>query len=965
MIKNQRQRICGRDLSMSESLPPIQVVPKSETTKERLRTILSNHFIFGDLEKELREEIIDAFQDVRVSPGTEVIKQGDVADYFYIIDVGEFEILVKKGNEPFLLLRTRGAGESFGDLAMMYDTTRNATVKATSHALLWTVNRITFKSILGRHLSESSNAQVLREAPALKKLSTKEIVMLGNNCSIMSYRRGDPILTAGSSLDRVYTSKKLKMIMMEKSIGGAEGGGETLTMLSRLEVLSEALLLNEESTIPYNYNAASDETTIITVNRELFTKDMLTAIRKGLQNQLITCALQHIHAFLELSPTQLSQLAETFSQTVYAKGKEITRIGDMNGSAARIFVVQRGTVSLYKLPSSDEKLDKSETSSSSAGNKHNSILKGSSGSSIITSGSEKGSGGGRQQSHLRSNKLGSGSSTQEDLKPTREVKSAVAAPASVPAPSAASTNIGPFTVTTYGVFGDECLLGTVKDENSHGTPCQATTVAESKAGVVVLSVSLAEVTLILGPIQELLSRVVNLKVLRKLVYLEYLTSPEISMLSHSMGVHRMKAGETIYKAGELTDRLYVVHRGTVIMTPHDKKADQIVLVKGSYFGEDALMSNEPCLSTMVAGQRGPLSLRAELYYLDREVLEANLGPLKELNEARRREDEKRGIVKNITFEELEEIGVLGAGLFGKVKLVYSHHTKEHYALKCVSKAKVVKMQEEEHLRNEKIHMSDLDHPFITKLIRTFKDARNVYLLVELTTGGELFLFMEKMGRLQEWEAAFYAGSVLLALEYMHSKGIVYRDLKPENTMISESGYPKLIDMGFAKRIHNRRTFSMCGTPDYMAPEIIKRQGHGKGVDYWALGCLIFEMITNTSPFNKGDDPPQVVFRTITQGNVRFPPYMSANAIDIVKQLLDPNPETRLGCRKSGTAEIKEHPFFNKVINFQLLIREKEEAPMVPPKVSDYRKLCVIVDSGDPHDIAANTAGNKTDWDDIF
>ncbi|CAK9879264.1 unnamed protein product [Sphagnum jensenii] len=597
VIKNRRQRICGRDLSMSESLLPIQVVPKSETTKERLRTILSNHFIFGDLEKELREEIIDAFQDVRVSPGTEVIKQGDVADYFYII-----------GNEPFLLLRTRGAGESFGDLAMMYDTTRNATVKATSHALLWTVNRITFKSILGRHLSESSNAQV---------------------------------------------------------------------------------------------------------------------------------------TFL------------------------------------------------------------------------------------------------------------------------------------------------------------------------------------------------------------------------KLVCLEYLTSPEISMLSHSMGVHRMKAGETIYKAGELTDRLYVVHRGTVIMTPNDKKADQIVLVKGSYFGEDSLMSNEPCLSTMVAGQR------AELYYLDREVLEANLGPLKELNETRRREDEKRGIVKNITFEELEEIGVLGAGLFGKVKLVYSHHTKEHYALKCVSKAKVVKMQEEEHLRNEKIHMSDLDHPFITKLIRTFKDARNVYLLVELTTGGELFLFMEKMGRLQEWEAAFYAGSVLLALEYMHSKGIVYRDLKPENTMISETGYPKLIDMGFAKRIHNRRTFSMCGTPDYMAPEIIKRQGHGKGVDYWALGCLIFEMITNTSPFNKGNDPPQVVFRTITQGNVRFPPYMSANAIDIVKQLLDPNPETRLGCRKSGTAEIKEHPFFDKVINFQLLIREKEEAPMVPPKVSDYRKLCVIVDSGDPHDLAVNTAGNKTDWDDIF
>ncbi|KAG0612951.1 hypothetical protein M758_6G065100 [Ceratodon purpureus] len=165
------------------------------------------------------------------------------------------------------------------------------------------------------------------------------------------------------------------------------------------------------------------------------------------------------------------------------------------------------------------------------------------------------------------------------------------------------------------------------------------------------------------------------------------------------------------------------------------------------------------------------------------------------------------------------------------------------------------------------------------------------------------------------------------LEYMHGKGIAYRDLKPENTLIAENGYPKLIDMGFAKRLYNRRTYSMCGTPDYMAPEIIKRQGHGKGVDYWALGCMIFEMITNTSPFNNGNDPPQIVFQKVVEGKMKFPPYMSANAVDIVRKLLDPNPETRLGNHKAGVAEIKEHPFFTKEINFQLLIRQREEAPV--------------------------------------
>jgi len=288
-------------------------------------------------------------------------------------------------------------------------------------------------------------------------------------------------------------------------------------------------------------------------------------------------------------------------------------------------------------------------------------------------------------------------------------------------------------------------------------------VSESKEGVVLLSVSLAEVTTILGPIQEFLSRVANLKVLRKVTCLENLTSSEITMLSHSMGVRRYRPGEPIYRAGDPGDCLYVVHRGTVVETAHDRKGDQIILVKGSTFGEDALMGNEPRVSTMVAGPNEPPSTTgAELYYLDRAVIEANLGPLRDLNETRQQENDKRGIVKSITFEELYEIGILGTGLFGKVKLVYSRRTQEHYALKCVSKAKVARMQEEEHLRNEKIHMSELDHPFITKLIRTFKDAKNVYLLQELTTGRELFLFMEKVGRLQEWEAAFYAGAVLLA-----------------------------------------------------------------------------------------------------------------------------------------------------------------------------------------------------------
>ncbi|KAJ7299076.1 hypothetical protein O6H91_Y310400 [Diphasiastrum complanatum] len=203
--KQRRERIRDKAIRRMKATPR-RIIPKSETTKEHLRKILGNNFLFGDLDVALREEMIDAFQDVRVSPSTEVIKQGDVADNFYIIDVGEFDILAKRGNEPPILLTSKGAGECFGELALMYDNLRNATVKAKTHALLWAVDRATFKSIMSRHLSGSPRAQILREAPSFKRLSSREIVHLSNHCNVESFSRGQHILKAGSCMDKVLES---------------------------------------------------------------------------------------------------------------------------------------------------------------------------------------------------------------------------------------------------------------------------------------------------------------------------------------------------------------------------------------------------------------------------------------------------------------------------------------------------------------------------------------------------------------------------------------------------------------------------------------------------------------------------------------------------------------------------------------------------------------------------------------
>ncbi|BFI23367.1 hypothetical protein MPTK2_1g01440 [Marchantia polymorpha subsp. ruderalis] len=965
--KHRRERICDVGLKKTQNLAgPHKVVPKSEATKERLRKILSTHFLLRDLDDALRDEIIDAFSDLRVSPGTEVMKSGESADYFYVIDVGHVDIYAKRGNEPPTVVRSKGAGDTFGELALMYDTVRNATVKATSETLLWAVDRPTFKSIISRHLSGSQTAQVLREAPALKKMPTREIVRISSQCTIQHSIRGQIILAAGSQLDKIYVIQEGQVRVSRAAGGKTAGGGDTVALMNRLEVLGEAMLLNEETLNPWNFVACSDHVELIVMPRSLLDSTALKTIRKGLQIQLITLALQRVPAFIEIDQEQLSNLADSFTESNYAKGQEIIRRGESLDSNSRLYVVQRGNITSYKMPEKQRTGSVSDDSKAGWGQRLGSFLKGSSGSSPLG-----------QLSTSPSTRSSEGNSIATPNGGASRVSSAGSSPKSSVSKGSKGTDspiverrfsgvIETWSISVFGVFGEECLRSGVKEESAS---CQTTSVVDSSGGAICLSVSLEQIIKVIGPIHELLLRVANLKVLRKVPCLEFLSNAEMDVVLHSLGVRKLKPGDVVYRAGDPADRLYIIQKGCVTKTiknPKDGKVEEEILTKGSFFGENALDKSLPRSTTAIAAQSDPACKTVELYYLDRAVLETNLGPLSELNETRKKDFEKKGIMKQITFDELEEIGLLGTGLFGKVKLVYSKRTEEYYALKCVRKAQVIKMQEEEHLRNEKINMSELDFPFITKLIRTFKDEKHIYLLQQLTVGRELFLFMEKVGRLQDWEAAFYAGGVLLALEYMHGKGIAYRDLKPENTLIGENGYPILIDMGFAKRIHNRKTFSMCGTPDYMAPEIIKRQGHGKAVDFWALGCLIFEMITNTSPFNKGSDPPQVVFQKVVEGNLRFPPYMTTHAMDVIRQLLDPNPETRLGCRERGYAELKEHPFFTTEIDFQLLMRQKEEAPMIPPKVEDYRSLCIIdTNTEDDYDKLEVVPAHDIYWDDIF
>ncbi|KZV63021.1 kinase-like protein [Peniophora sp. CONT] len=292
------------------------------------------------------------------------------------------------------------------------------------------------------------------------------------------------------------------------------------------------------------------------------------------------------------------------------------------------------------------------------------------------------------------------------------------------------------------------------------------------------------------------------------------------------------------------------------------------------------------------------------------------------------EDEPDHLHRNLALTDFEVKGTLGTGTFGRVLLVRhkSHASSGHcFAMKVLRKTEVIRLRQVEHVKAERHILSRVRHPFIVDLYATFQDSLNIYMLLSYIPGGELFTHLRRVGRFTPDVTRFYLAIIVLALRYLHKYNIVYRDLKPENLLLDARGYLRLTDFGFAKVVDDR-TWTLCGTPEYLAPEIIQNDGHGKPADWWACGVLAYEMMVGYPPFF--DELPYGIYERILANRPAWPRDMDPLSRGLVQSFLTTDRSQRLGSRARGAADVLAHSWFRGV-DWDALERREIRAPIVP------------------------------------
>jgi len=636
-----------------------------------------------------------------LNPGEIIFEQNNPGNNFFVVESGDLEVIIN-GNQVKIL----HAGDSFGELALLHDSPRSATVKTTTKVGLWGLTRHTFRKALEKINATyyEENKNFVNTVPLFHILTAKQKEALVFALSSFKFASGENIVNEGDPGDLLYIIKEGSVICTQK--------GVEIRRMERGEYFGEqALLYGSARTATIT---ADENVTCIAIGRE----------------KLIKVLGNHLHQIIYKNSQKLRlKKSKTLSQLTIEQANSLIAAMEINTYQAGTQVIHRGTAKGTQLII---------------------ILKG-------------------------------------KLKYSDTI------------------------IEKFNCLGDEEITNESTETYDHDiladalTDCAFITKEKFQACIG-------------GRYEHATANNEALQVMKKIQLLRGLSNDQLQALSRALLVQEYSDGFEIVKQNSPGDSFFIVRSGKVEVYQDGQMIRAIK--KLDYFGERSLLFDKNRSATVISiGQSSCWILRKSDF-------------LNIIDEALRNRLLKRICLQDdkIEMDELVPVKVLGRGMFGNVILT-AHRAKESlYALKAVSRKKIEEYQLQSMMMLERNILMEIDHNFILKLVRTFKDNKRLYFLFEYVRGLDLFDVIRELGLVNEEDSLFYTSCLLCILEHLHERDIIYRDLKPENVMIDDEGYPKLIDFGTAK-IVSGRTYTILGTPHYMAPEVIIGKGYGIAVDY--------------------------------------------------------------------------------------------------------------------------------------
>lgn len=487
-------------------------------------------------------------------------------------------------------------------------------------------------------------------------------------------------------------------------------------------------------------------------------------------------------------------------------------------------------------------------------------------------------------------------------------------------------------------FGERALLAS--------EPRAATVIA--KTDVQVMALDQETFTSLLGPLQEVLDYNRLWRILESVNVLKNVPESLKRKLLDLAQQISYAPGEFIIREGDEGDTFFIVKDGEAKVLqrspqsssssarssfssakgqPPDVEVARIG--PGDTFGEMALLNRSPRMASVIACSK------VDCFVLDRTHFESIFAPVKsELHDlAKQREtlNADKCFSHWISIANLERVRIIGMGSYGIVYIAQHTPSRRFVAVKEMWKARLEESRQVHHICGEKQLLEKIDSPFLLKFYTALQDDRKIYFVTELLLGGELFRrIVSPAGKpitLSLQDARFYTVCCINSLAYLHERSVAYRDLKPENILLDNDGYAKLVDFGFAKKVSGK-TYTLCGTPEYLAPEIILSVGHGIAVDSWGLGVLLYEMVMGDSPFASGSDDHLAIYQNILQNRVAFPADCNETWKQLVMSLLHRQPERRASMVAGALNDIRKHPWFSD-FDWDALQQRAMAAPWKP------------------------------------